>query len=246
MQKESQALVPGQAGTSGIRASLRGLRGSHSWVRIPSGNRGHTGARIPGVEVNKGTLLKGVSEDRGPRGTEAWEEGVVTEPRHGEGYMERTASQELRPLAEGPGSPQWPHREGTREINTLAPMSSPPLMSCQCLHWPNPTSSCRARRPMDGVHTGQLHRTQSGVGRTGVHLEGNTQGQHSVQRWIQDPPAPTLCGWVHSPLYPDVILPGERGNNCWKRALHWPHLLVLPPHQSQRRDSDQQGNSDEK
>ena len=70
MPRESQALVPGQAGTSGIRASLRGLRGSHSWVRIPSGNRGHTGARIPGVEVNKGTLLKGVSEDRGPRGTE--------------------------------------------------------------------------------------------------------------------------------------------------------------------------------
>lgn len=79
---------------------------------------------------------------------------------------------------------------------------------------------------MDGVHTGQLCRVQSGAGRTGVHLEDNTQGQHV---WIHAPPAPMLGGEVHSLLYQRWNLAGRRGKNSRERARHTLHQKTGMP-----------------
>lgn len=43
-------------GTTGIRASLRGLRRTQDWVRILSRNRGHPRDRILRVQADKGTV----------------------------------------------------------------------------------------------------------------------------------------------------------------------------------------------
>lgn len=113
------------------------------------------------------------------------------------------ASQELRPLVEGPGSPWGHHREKTREIHLLPSISS---------HLPSPASpasSCGARRPTDGVHTGQPSRTQSGVGRTEYTCRMTPR---AVQGPAVEPTLPPPCCEVRS-----THLSIQR-STCWQKG----------------------------